>query len=121
MSDDFQARFNDKQTATIWEVDGVDSAGDPQLSSASPRQIRCRWEDKNAIVYGGDGEEFYSVAQVFVSEDLKVGDFLFLGTSVESDPTSVVAAYEIKGWEKTPSPRGDQYIRKAILSARRAG
>jgi len=112
MADDFNIRFA-KQTATVWVDNGTDSAGDPTF--ATPRQISVRWEEKLSVILNSDGEQETSVARVYVSEDLKLGDYLFLGTSAASDPIPTIGAYKIKAYGKVPSLTGKKFIRRAFL------
>lgn len=102
-----------KQTATYWAVSGTDSSGDPSFSS--PTSIKVRWEQRTVVFTRPNGEEASSHSVVFVKEDMVEGDFLFLGTSAASDPTSVVAAKEIQGWSKIPQLVGSEFERRAFL------
>lgn len=112
MSDDLNENFR-KQTATVWDASGVDSAGDP--SFATPRQITVRWEEKAQSFFNAQGEEDIAKARVYVGEDLTLEDYLFLGTSAEADPTSLVGAYQIKGWHKVATPTAKKFVRKVFL------
>lgn len=107
------------QTATLWEVDGVDSAGEPTFSSASPRQILVRWEESSTVFIGDNGEELNASSFVIVGEDLSSGDFLYLGTSVASSPFDQEGSLPILGFKKTLSPSGRFLSRIAYLSFRR--
>lgn len=112
------ARFferNLKQTATVWTVSGVDSAGDPSFDSASPRTISVRWEDRVDMFINQQGEQEASRSIVVVTESFKVGDFLFLGTSVAADPDGVVGAYQIKQYEEVPDKQGKAFLRRCRL------
>lgn len=112
--DDFQARFR-KQTATVWKQNGVDSGGDPEFTAASPFTITVRWEERNDNLIGTDGESFMSQAVVYPGIDLVPGDYLYLGTNTTADPTTVTGAFEVKKFEKIPSPSAKKFIRKATL------
>ena len=55
---------------------------------------------------------------VFIGEDMKPGDQLFLGVSTETDPFAVSLAHEIKGVTKTPRLRkATEFERRAFLQA----
>lgn len=118
MVEDFHKKFR-LQTATLWELNGIDSAQEPEFSSASPRQILVRWEERSVNFIGSDGQEEAASGFVMVGEDLAEGDWLFLGVSIVADPSDLQGAVEVKGFEKTPSPSGKYISRKAFLSFRR--
>ncbi len=105
-----------KQRATFWESTGVDNSGDP--SFATPRTIKVRWEERQTVFTNAAGEEASAGAVIFVKEDMKAGDFLFLGVSATADPTTVTAAREIQGWSKIPQLAGAAFERVAFLSTR---
>ena len=112
------ARFferNLNQTATVWTVNDVDSAGDPTYDSASPRTVACRWEQRNDLFINQGGEQEASVSMVVIAEDLNLGDYLFLGTSVGADPRLVDGAYAIKVAEKIPTRKATAFFRRYRL------
>ena len=104
-------RYN--QVATYWSVASVDNSGDPTF--ATPIAISVRWEQRTVVFTTPAGEEKSSTDVVFVKQDMVEGDFLFLGTSVVADPTTVVAAKEIQGWSKIPELVGGEFERRALL------
>lgn len=118
MASDLHSRY-ESDTATVWERDGVDSAGDPTFSSASPRQINVRWEEQATTFVNEDGEEQNASGFVIVGEDLAPGDFLYLGTSAEADPANQSGAVRVLGFKKTRSPSNRFVSRVAYLSFRR--
>lgn len=105
-----------RQAATFWSATGINSSGDP--SFAAPKAVRVRWEERQAVFTNAAGEEGSAAAVVFVREDMKASDFLFLGTSTATDPTKVTAAREIQGWSKLPQLIGSEFERRAFLNAR---
>lgn len=112
------ARFfarNLNQTATLWTLNGVDSAGDPTWDSASPRTISVRWEERNDMFINQGGEQEASVSMVVTAEDVSLGDYLFLGTSVAADPKLVDGAYAIKVVEKFPDRKARNFFRRCRL------
>ena len=111
----FLARHRNQLT-TFWSATGVDVSGDPTF--AAPKAIRTRWEEKQTVFTNAAGEEASAGAVIFVSEDMKAGDFLLLGTSTTADPTTVADAREIQGWSKIMQLTGSGLERKAFLSAR---
>lgn len=104
---------NLKQTITLWTFDGLDNTGDP--SFASPTQISGRWEDRTEKFTNVRGEEVRSRSRVYLSQDVNLGDYLFLGTDVTADPVGVVGAFEVQDFRKTPSINADQFERRALL------
>lgn len=105
-----------RQRATFWESTGVNSSGDP--SFATPKTIQVRWEERQTVFTNAAGEEASAGAVIFVGEDMKAGDFLFLGVSIVADPTTVSNAREIQGWSKIPQLTGAMFERSAFLSTR---
>ncbi len=105
-----------RQAATFWSATGADDSGDPTF--AAPKSIRVRWEERQAVFTNAAGEEGSAAAVVFVKEDMKASDFLFLGVSTETDPTDVADAREVQGWSKLPQLIGSGYERRAFLNAR---
>jgi len=104
------------QLTTFWSATGVDASGDP--SFAAPKAITTRWEEKQAVFTNAAGEEASAGAVIFVKEDMKAGDFLFLGTSTTADPTGIADAREIQGWSKIAQLSGAGFERRAFLNAR---
>lgn len=102
-----------KQTATYWEFDSLNNFG--QATFKSPVTIDCRWEDKVVLFYDRHGKEKTSESVVFLGQDVVVGGYLFLGTSVAADPKTVIGAREIAAFHKIPNIRGTKYTRKALL------
>lgn len=105
---------NLRQTATLWSKSGKDASGDPTF--AAPKSIKIRWEDRNAVFTNLAGEEGAARSVIFLAEDVKAGDFLFLGTSAVADPTTVVGAEEVKGFSKIPELVGPGFQRMAFLA-----
>ncbi len=105
-----------KQLVTFWSATGADASGDPTF--ATPKAITARWEERQAVFTNAAGEEASAGAVIFVKEDMKAGDFLFLGTSAVADPTTVGDARKIQGWSKLPQLTGSDFERKAFLSGR---
>ena len=105
-----------KEQTTFWSATGADASGDP--SFAAPKGIRTKWEERQAVFTNAAGEEASAGAVVFVSEDMKAGDFLLLGVSTVADPTAVADSREIQGWSKIKQLSGSAYERRAFLNAR---
>ena len=101
------------QSAAYWSVTGADASGDPTFAAA--KAIKVRWEDKTTVFTRPNGEEASSSTTVFVKEDIAAGDFLFLGTSVVADPTTLKGAKEVQGFSKIPQLIGSEFERRAFL------
>lgn len=108
-----QNRLN--QQATYWEKTGKSTYGDPSFDS--PRTILVRWEDKNVVFTNAAGEEAVASSRVFLGEDIRAGDFLFLGVSTTVDPKGLTDAMKVQGFSKIPQLTGGDFERVAFLSA----
>lgn len=101
------------QTATLWVSGTLDGYGNP--SFAAPVQIPCRWEGKTEKLINGDGSEVVSRARVFLAQDVKEGDYLYLGTAVGANPKVVIGAYAVRVFAKVPALDASDFERKAYL------
>jgi hypothetical protein len=110
---------NLNQTAVYWGTPASDGQGGRTFDE--PIDIDCRWENVNELFVDGQGQERRSSAVVYVSVDVVVGGYLYLGTltdldsSEEDDPLSVNDAKEIRRFDTTPSLKGDRSMRKIYL------
>ena len=104
------------QPATYWAKGARDSSGDTTYAAA--KAVTVRWEERSAVFTNAAGEEATANSVVFVKEDMEAGDYLFLGTSVVADPTTVVAAQEIQGFSKIPQLVENDFERRAFLGSR---
>ena len=84
-----------KQTAVYWPPGTVDAYGRPTQGTAV--EISCRWEDAHEQFLDATGEEQTSNARVYVSQDVILGGYLWLGelASKPADPKLDKDAYEI--------------------------
>lgn len=105
--------FGLNQVCTLWVSTGTDGYNKPSFDA--PVQITVRWEEKSEKIQMDDGVEVLSRARVFLAQDVALGDYLFLGTSIETDPMEVLGAYRVKDFRKTPSLDGLSFERKAYL------
>jgi len=105
------------QTVVYWG----DPTPDGEFGSAYPEEISCRWEARTEVISDGQGNQIISRARVYVTEDVEEEGWLFLGTlddldsDAEEDPMKADSAYKIKRFDKTPSIRGDDFVRIAYL------
>ena len=86
----------------------------------TPQELTVRWSDKNVEFIGRDGTTQMSKTKVYVGEDVEIGGILMLGTLADVDnslnnPLDNDGAFEIKGFNKTPTFKVDEYLRIAFL------
>lgn len=99
---------NLKQDATLWTA-APDGYGG--YTYGSPTAIKCRWEDRTELI---PGSVEMSKAVAFVSIDLSPEDYILLGTSVASNPTTVGAS-RVRSFNKIPDLRNLNVLRKVWL------
>ena len=92
---------NLKQDAVYWGPGVGDDDGFGNRTFAAPIAIKVRWEDKQQLALSADGEEFMSIATVYVDRELANQGWLFLGLLVDlpssnGDPKDVTDAWEIR-------------------------
>ncbi len=111
-------------TAVYWGTPIPDRHG--QMGFAAPVEIKCLWLEVEELVRTDDGKEIISNASVYVIQDLGKNGMLYHGTLAdlsageEADPKTVVDAYEIKRFVKTPSINlVGEFSRKAMVGWRR--
>lgn len=110
------------QTVVYWGNPANDGYGGRTFDD--PVELDCRWSDKQDLFIDIDGQEKRSEAVVWVESDVVVGGYLYLGdlddlsSAEEADPFEVTNAFEIRRFEKVPSVKADQFVRKAWLSRR---
>lgn len=105
------------QTATRWTPStsySTSGFGGPQTWTRS--LITVRWEDRVELYTDRQGSEHRSNATVYSGVDLKEGDFLYLGTSTQSDPLQASHVYEVRDFRKIPDLHNKFYERRALMS-----
>lgn len=108
------------QTATYWAPSTLNEYAEQAF--ASPVPLSVRWEQKTeTLIDKATGKEQKSQAVVYTTQDVLEEGFLYLGTSVATNPKTVAGAFPIKRFEKTPSVGGTNHIRKALLGVRSNG
>lgn len=101
------------QAVTHW-VTTPDGYGG--FAFATPVALNGRWEKRRMLLDRfGSGQETHSEAQVFVETSVAEGDYLFQGTSVIADPSTLDGAYQIKKYEEITDLRNINVTRKAWL------
>ena len=108
-----------KQTAVYWGAPVSTGAGGRTFADAV--ELDVRWEERHDMFIDAQGQEKQSSAVVFISQDVVVGGYLFLGdlddlsSGEEADPMIVSGAYEIRQFDKIPDAKGSSFMRKAWL------
>lgn len=105
-----------RQEGVYWERLTPDQFG--RFSYATPIEIKCRWDDSSAEYRDNRGEKALSQATVYVDRLMKAGDMLKKGeldSDTPADPTTLVDAFEIKGFEQTPNLRATETLYTAHL------
>lgn len=101
------------QTATYWGSPTSDGTGGQSYDA--PAELQVRWEERQEEFLTAAGETQVSNAIVWAKQDLDTLGYLYLGSSVEADPTRVVGAFRILAFRSIPSIRGSQAERRAFL------
>lgn len=102
-----------KQVATYWGSPVQDVFGG--FTFAAPVTIRCRWEEKIELFTNREGNEQRSHAIVYLLSAVHEGGYLYLGTSVATDPTTLSDARMIQRADSVPDLRGLNQEHKAYL------
>lgn len=85
------------------------------ITFGTPENIKGRWEDRREIFIGNTGKENVSKSIVAVDRAIAVGDYLFLGESTQTDPTTLSLAFEVKACKEMFDLRGILKERTVIL------
>lgn len=105
------------QAAVYWSTPVNDGYGGRTFAAAV--EIVCRWEQRQELFIDAAGQEKTSKAIVYLSQDVDLGGYLYLGTlaslGASPVPNTVAAAFEIRGFGKIPNIRATEYERKVWL------
>jgi hypothetical protein len=105
------------QTAIYWANSVNDGFGG--FTFDAPVDIAVRWEDKQEKYISMKGEEQISNALVYLSIDVKVGEYLMLGTLDDQDsspdPQKEDTAFRIMAILKSPNVKATNFLRKVWL------
>ena len=111
-----------KQTATWWDLSSTpyDQYGDPSFSAPiilDPADgAGVRWEDKVQEFINKTGERDFGRAVVWSQTTaFAVGDYLYLGTSVATNPETVTGSDRVKYVEKIYDIKAQAFLYKALL------
>jgi len=106
-----------KQTAVLWERDGIDRWGKPKYRA--PVQIKCRWQDVNQEFIDDKGDRQVSASLVFPDRVVAVNSVLMLGELgdvVDSEnPKQNDGAWEVRRFDEIPNLRNTETLYKAFL------
>jgi hypothetical protein len=107
------------QTAVYWGSPTSDGQGGRTFDD--PVEVSVRWDQRQDLFIDGAGQEVRSSAVVYLSQDVVLGGFLYLGTlddissAEEADPMTIDNAFEIRNFEKTGNVKATVFLRKAWL------
>lgn len=101
------------QTITKWTVTPDGNGGN---TFSAPALVQGHWEDRQELLRDKKGEELTSLAIIYLSADVALGDYLALGDqTATADPIDLTDAEQVRIFNKTPGIRVNDYERKAIL------
>lgn len=102
------------QEVTHWPVTGSDGYGGFTFGTAV--LLEARWEDRSELFIDEELEEVRSRAVAYLSTDVSEGDYVALGDlTTTPDPTSLSAAYRVRGRMNVTDLRNTQTLRKVFL------
>jgi len=106
-----------KATAVYWSQAGLSVFGKPTWNE--PVEIACRWEDAKEEFINPNGEVQVSNAKLIVDRDLVVKGVIWMGELDDvfdtDEPKNNEGAWEIIHFKKTPSFKGNKYLREVYL------
>lgn len=103
---------NLRQKATHWTATPDGFGG---YNYTTPVIMSCRWERKNKVFRDSQGEELTSIALVYLSSDVEIGDYLFEGESNAADPTTLTEARRVRQFNRLTDLRNIDIQRLAFL------
>lgn len=106
--------FEYKDTVTYWGAPVASGYGG--TAYAAPIELKARWEDRNDEISTPSGDQIITRSTVFVKQDVEVGGYLYLGSSVDADPLVVAGAQMIRAFIKIPDIRSVEYERRALCT-----
>lgn len=102
------------QTCTYWANPVAGGRGNYTFDE--PTTLDCRWVDGEDLIIDEQGRETLCRGPVFLGQDVKAEEYLYLGTSTEDNPKDVAGAYKIVKFEKIPNLGATKFVRKVWLS-----
>lgn len=108
------------QTAVYWGNPTEDGYGG--LTFDDPMELAVRWEEKTKAITTDDGEEYVSIAEVIVNQDVDKDGYLYLGSLGDLDsgdlenPEVIIGSYRIRRFDKIPMIKSTtEFVRKVYL------
>ena len=99
------------ETGTLWESTGLDMFGNQKFSA--PQKIKLRWEGKVNQSYGQTSDDAIDSSTMYVDRPLKVGDYVFRGTTFEDTPPD--DSYEVRASSAITSLDGKRIEYRAFV------
>ena len=93
-----------KQEVTYWTKNGQDKYTKPTFDA--PVVVKGRWEDKENLLKTNGQVYVISTSTVYMKIALSVGDYVYEGKSVETDPTKVLGARIVLNTKRQVSMNG---------------
>lgn len=106
------ATRNLKDRITCWSTVPDGFGG---FTFGAPVVMDGKWQDRVVLENDSNGKEIVSRAQVWLSADVELGDYLYKGVSDDADPTLLADAYPVQDFRKTTDLRSLDIVRKAVL------
>jgi hypothetical protein len=110
-------RRNLQQTLTHWSKASSDGYGGDNWTT--PELVKCRWEEITDETLTGfyqpADERVISRSVVYTFVRFVQGDYLYLGESIEANPTALVEAYVIRSVSAIPSLNGRNFEFVSLL------
>jgi hypothetical protein len=85
------------------------------LSYGAPVVIKGRWENKVENIIDHNGQDAVSRAQILTESDVLPTGYLLLGISVETEPTEIMGAQEIRIIGTSPNLSNMQKLTTAYI------
>ncbi len=101
------------QDATWWAKGAPDGFGG--YTFATPVALKVRWEQRTELATDEEGNEFIARSRVYLSQDVEVDDYLFLGVSVVGDPRTVEGSHRVRTFRKIPDLFNTDEERRVLL------
>lgn len=104
---------NMKQDITYWAPGAPNVYGG--RAYVAPVTLKGRWEGRQELFRDKYGQEVMSRARVYCESPVALDGYLYLGTSVAADPTTLSDAFEIRQTGSIPDLRAVVQLNVAIL------
>ena len=103
-----------QQDATYW----VKGAGDGFGGTAfgSPTAVKVFWATVEELVIDAEGKEKLSRAVAFTDQVIEEGSYMYLGTTTETDPTTLDDAREVITYVELPDVKHTTTVKAVKLT-----